>query len=352
MSEVNNPLDPTLSSSSSEQLSEQVSNDQQTKISPELLKNVDWYAMAKKIRNSNRQLVKKIMELESLIQQKDEQLETQQRRCRSAETLIEQQTEELNQTQTELNNLYLDLESANQNIESQEKLIKSLTLELKTSQEQIANLERECSLLQDNFNQQKRQLLQAENQNKELQIRLQRQQRYTLQFKNALDHCLEHPTEKNKNQQDWEVSLTPKLSGIKPWSNTEHPQKDSTFNSSLHKKLLGTNFLDFQPIQDTNISINLELSPKELKDTEISQENLSSFPSEQVESNLNTEENIEQFDLPSSKINPDNSPENNPNEKSLFPVINSQDSKSKQTSKKPKPRKGFLQLPNLPKFIR
>lgn len=352
MTEVNNLPDQSLSSSLSDQLSEQVSNsslDQQIKMNPELLKNVDWYSVAKKIRTSNRQLVQKIVELENLIHEKDEQLETQQRKCRSAETLIEQQTEELNQTQTELSNLYLDLESANQQKESQQKLIESLTLELKTSQEQIAKLERECSLLQDNFNQQKRQLLQAENQNKELQIRLQRQQRYTLQFKNALDHCLENPTEKTENQQDWEISLTPKLSGIKPWSNTEHPQKDVTFNPNLHRKLLGTKSLEFQPIPDTNISINLELSPNDIGE-EIAQESLSNVSSTPIETNLNTEENNAQFNLFSSSTQPNNFSDNTTEEKSLFPLIHSQDSKSKQTAKKQ--RKGFLQLPNLPKFIR
>jgi chromosome segregation ATPase len=122
------------------------------------LTNMDWYAIACKIRKQNQELKEKTVQLEKIIEEQKNQMKV---------PVIK-----------------------NQEYQKQKSVIESLNSELKKNQQLAAGLERECSLLQDKYNEIQHQLKQTEKENKELQIRLQRQQRYNIQYKAALDQYL------------------------------------------------------------------------------------------------------------------------------------------------------------------
>lgn len=222
--------------------------------SQEFIENTDWYAIACKIRKSNRQLVNKIMELETTIVDYENRLKIQHRRCLSAENLIEQQTEELQNSQEEIVELYKQLDNLHQEFKKKELSLQSVSEQLQKSEEQVARVERECSLLQDNYDQQKRQLLVAEKQNRELEVRLQRQMNYTLEFKVALEQCLKAPSLDNLNE--IEHNLLGQTRQIEPWSKSKSENLDSLINTNLHQKLLSTQAIntDFQEEENINIS--------------------------------------------------------------------------------------------------
>ena len=186
-------------------------------------KNIDWHALAHKLRERNRELVKTVVQLEQALTDSQEKLQSQILRTRSGDTLIAQQTEELNTSQEQIAHLCHELETSRQTAQHQQILIETLSNQLEASQEQVAQLERECALLQEDSEQQTEKLSEAEQQVQELLSRLSRQQRYTLQFKAALDRCLEVPSPNNAIRQQLErataiASAIPKAKPIQPWS--------------------------------------------------------------------------------------------------------------------------------------
>ena len=319
------------------------------KPNPEFLKNTDWYAVACKIRQNNRQLVQKILDLEHSLQGYAEKLEIQQRRCRSADNLIEQQTQELNNSQREIEQLYHQLEKLNHQSQNQQILTENLSQQLRTSQEQIARLERECSGLQDSYNQEKQKSLELEKYNRELEVRLQRQQHYTLQFKAALDQCLQAPSEENVQEiLDKQVSI--KVKEIQPWSNYQAENEQIKINSALHKKLLA------HQMRDESQSLMSDSPLEEIeKETDTNNTNILETPvlDQQEDSNLDKIENIDSsvkdnsvddLDLPLENDNDndvDDSPlelENNldqpDKEKKVdinLPLVNEESKKSKES---------------------
>ena len=186
-------------------------------------KNTDWFALACKLRQRNRELIKTVVQLEQALADSQEQLHSQIMRTRSADTLIARQAEELDKTQEQVSNLFHELEASHQAAQRQQILIETISEQLEASQEQVAQLERECTLLQQNYNQQAQKLLETGKQVQELRSRLHRQQRYTLQFKAALEQCLEvpSPTTTISQQLDSKTSSTaliPAIKPIQPWS--------------------------------------------------------------------------------------------------------------------------------------
>ncbi|HIK37631.1 MAG: hypothetical protein N3D76_05550 [Geminocystis sp.] len=138
------------------------------------LQDIDWYAVACRIRKQNEQLKGKIAQLESIIAQQKEQLSAQ------SQTGKQPDDEITGQKITELT----------EEIEAQKKHISQLTEEIEKLQKQVALLERECSFLQEDCHEKEAQLRILEQENRELKIRLQRQQRYTIEYKNALEQIL------------------------------------------------------------------------------------------------------------------------------------------------------------------
>lgn len=181
--------------------------------------NVDWCAEAHKLRQRNRELIKKVVKLEQNIADSQEKFQSQLLRTRTGDTLLSQQQEELTASQEQIEYLTRDIQKLDRTVQRQNILIETLSKQLETSQEQIAQLERECALIQEENERKTQKLSQAETQVEELSDRLYRQQRYTLEFKAALDEVLEVPSPSNSLQQQLNgTAIVPKVNAIQPWS--------------------------------------------------------------------------------------------------------------------------------------
>lgn len=333
--------DPDVNSSQVDELPPKTVQEKPTKPSKEFLKNADWYAIARRLRQHNRQLVQKIVALEKSLSEYEETLEIKKRDCRAADNLIEQKTQELNYSHLEITRLSHELDNAHQEHQRQQILIENLSQQLQTSQERIAILERECSLMQDNYGQQQHQLLKAEKNNRELQIRLQRQQRYTLQFKAALDQCLESPSEENSNETlDKKVEL--QLQAIQSWSNYQQTVDSVPTNDNLLPKLLADQEIEISEIQSEE-KLELEAETASLS------ENIPSEDQEKIGKNPLLQEEEDALDNEQEQQQPSKDI-NLPLEEQQ---VTNQNNQIENYDSKIKPRKkGFLQLPKLPKFSR
>jgi hypothetical protein len=317
-----------------------------TKPSPEFLQNADWYAIARRIRQHNRQLVQKIIALEKSLTESEEKLETQITSCRRADNLIEQQSQELKHSHQKITRLSYELENAHQEYQRQHTLIESLSQQLQASQERVALLERECSLLQDNYKQQKDQLLKAEKTQRELQIRLQRQQRYTLQFKAALDRYLEAPSDDSSDEVlDRKVEL--KIKEIQPWSKEQKANNSVPVKGNLAKKILATQDIEEAAIQP-EIETPPEIEPKstlasDQKSVKLEEKMLENTPPPTAEDNLKNERDregqLENINFPFAL-------QQLAQQKTANNIHQTDNNKGNKNSQK----KEFLKLPKLPKF--
>ena len=214
-------------------------------------KSPDWFALARKLRQENRQLVKNIVKLEQSLGETQEKLKAEITKAKSADNPVTQENEGLNLTETKISNLLPQLEDAEQAIKEKQSLIDDLCRQLETSQERVANLERECSFHQESRNSTKQKLLSLEHKLRELSTRLIRQQRQDLQFKSILGQCLEPPNHLSYPEEEEQAvfsfkpmiisSISPmaKVQSIKPWSsdladgkNREEPENCQVQNSS------------------------------------------------------------------------------------------------------------------------
>lgn len=208
-------------------------------------KKIDWHKLAHKLREHNRQLLKKIFKLEQEIAEVNNRLEEQINRSQRTDLLIAQQAEELNCDREEIARLVRELERSQQENQSQQTFIETLSKQLEGSQEQVAQLERECAFLQENCNKQTQELIVKEEQTKELHTRLHRQQSYTLQYKAALDQYLDISSAHTKNEpklsdpsfrfetkpiQAWSISLEEKGASATKSSYLNLPTQNSADN--------------------------------------------------------------------------------------------------------------------------
>ena len=191
--------------------------------------NPDWFVLARKLRQENRQLVKNIVKLEQSLAETQEKLEAQISKATSADNPDTQQNQGLNLTETKISNLLPQLEDAEQVIKEKQSLIDDLCRQLETSQERVANLERECAFHQESRNSTKQKLLSLEHKLRELSARLIRQQHQDFQFKSVLDQCLESPNHLSSPEEQKQplfsikpiissITPIPKIQSIKPWS--------------------------------------------------------------------------------------------------------------------------------------
>ncbi len=180
--------------------------------------DVDWYAIACKIRNQNNELKEEQAQLKNLINEQQQQLKlylSQNQEQRTKQPKLESQISQYQE----------QIEQKNEQIDNLQTNIGHLTQELAKIQGQIALLERECSLLQEDCNEEKNKLKKVEVENKDLRVRLQRQQRYNLQYKTALDKFLDTSTPNNRDSND---SL-----GIISWSGNKTEEIVNTNQSNL-----------------------------------------------------------------------------------------------------------------------
>lgn len=191
--------------------------------------DADWFALAQKMRQRNRNLQGEVSQLKEALKQKQEALHLEITRSQQREITLTQQTEEVNTLHEQLARLFNALESSHQASVRQQILIETLSEQLQSGQERIAQLERECSYTQQRYNEQSHQLLQAANTCRDLRSRLQRQQQQTLQFKAALEKSLEMP--KNTEPQQPHRGFVPKAIPIQPWSNQPEAEDIGDFDT-------------------------------------------------------------------------------------------------------------------------
>lgn len=244
-----------------------------------LVNQVDWYAIASKIRIQNEKLKTKIAQLETIIQEQKQQIKVQVIKNQESSSLAENQQEKIQELQNKI-------AEKTEQINNQQTTINHLTKELEKIQQQMASLERECSLLQDNYNEQQNQLKQLEKENKELKTRLQRQQRYNIQYKTALAQVINASSGENHGNSTIksfdENNLPPSFSTPKNQINSPQPEKiiddnqplkDTNQNNELPENI-GENQSLSQEIIDINNSLdsstnNLDSSNNFLKKSEI-----------------------------------------------------------------------------------
>ncbi len=277
-----------------------------------LINQVDWYAIASKIRIQNEKLKAKISELETIIEEQKQQIKVQVIKNQDYFHLEENQQEKLRQLQ-------LEITEKDEQIINQKSTVDNLTQELEKIQQQTARLERECSLIQDSYNEQQHQLKQVEKENKELKIRLQRQQRYNIQYKTALDQVINASSvEGNAN------------SVIKSFSENNIPPSFVTNKSQLNltnpEEIIPENQDIIDTIQENELKENiLEIKPSSPEENN-SDSDLANLPSRESE---NQNSILKKVDMKESKIVPET------------PVT---ENKTDKEEKKPR-RRMFIQLP-------
>ena len=186
------------------------------------LSEIDWYAIACKIRTQNQKLKQQIVDLESLIHEQKQQIKIQVVKNQDCDLALNEKDEEKTNLENEYEEQLLEKE---EQIEEQQVTINQLAQELEKIQQQAARLERECSLLQEKYNEQQNTLQRTEVENKDLRVRLQRQQRYNLQYKTALDKFLDTSSAQNNDLDNNSI-------GIQSWSDSESSELDSKLKES------------------------------------------------------------------------------------------------------------------------
>lgn len=193
------------------------------------LREADWFSLARKLRQRNRELLQKVALLEQDLASTQEALQTEISRSRSVDSLNTQQNKELSLNQEKIRSLYAELEASHQVTQQQNSANADLVHQLQTAQTRIEELEQEYTHLHHHYNNTHQQLQESQAQSEELAIRLHRQQRQTLQFKAALDKCLaarqtatpEVPPTPTPSPQPETPNRTPvamKAQPIQPWS--------------------------------------------------------------------------------------------------------------------------------------
>ncbi|MGK7929715.1 MAG: hypothetical protein AB4290_31475 [Spirulina sp.] len=160
---------------------------------PHTVNEADWFTLARKLRQRNRELLKKVATLEQALTQTREDLETERRRARQNSLPSSKPDPELLEAQAQIELLFQELEASHHVAQRQHSLIETLTSQLEVAQTHIVQLERECALVRQRYEEQSQLLVQASDNSQQLRDRLSRQQQYTQQFKTALDKYLSLP---------------------------------------------------------------------------------------------------------------------------------------------------------------
>jgi predicted nucleic acid-binding Zn-ribbon protein len=191
-----------------------------TTIPNDIKSNPDWFTIARKLRQQNRELMQTIVQLEKSLTDSRQELQNQKQRIISTETLVNQQGEERQKTQAQINHLVHELDAAHQTAQRQQLTNENLSEQLANTQEQFAQLQRECAFLQEECNEKTQKIMFFEQHMRELNARLHRQQRYTLQYKAALNQYLEIPitTDSEICFQSSPVVINQQDVSIPPWS--------------------------------------------------------------------------------------------------------------------------------------
>ena len=160
---------------------------------PHTVNEADWFTLARKLRQRNRELLKKVATLEQALTQTREDLESERRRSRQHSLPSSKPDPELLEAQAQVELLFQELEASHHVAQRQHALIETLTSQLEVAQTHIVQLERECALVRQRYEEQSQLLVQASDNSQQLRDRLSRQQQHTQQFKAVLDKYLSLP---------------------------------------------------------------------------------------------------------------------------------------------------------------
>lgn len=196
----------------------------------------DWFSLARKLRQRNRELLKRVADLESSMAQMQDEFSTEtDTACPSANLVNSTRNEELLQAQAHTNLLFQELEAAHNVAQRQLLIIENLSEQLEAAQAQIAQLERECLRTKQRCAEQAQLLQQATDNSQTLSHHLRRQQEQTAQVKIILDRYLNVPsraagaasTPASESLSGVEpTALETENSVIKPWSASPQAPKE------------------------------------------------------------------------------------------------------------------------------
>lgn len=157
------------------------------------IQDADWFGLAKKLRQRNRDLLQKVATLEQALDHSTQELERKRqnaRRTASHNDSIGDSAEEnsdLQAAQAQIALLFEELEASHQVAQRQQGLIETLTGQLEAAQTHIIQLEQECALVHQRYQEHKQLLVQASDNSQELRDRLSLQHHHTQQFKEIIE---------------------------------------------------------------------------------------------------------------------------------------------------------------------
>lgn len=192
------------------------------------IQETDWFTLARKLRQRNRELLQRAADLEQALAKTQDSLQSERRLTQKRERFTVQQSEELLNAQAQMNLLFQELEASHNVAQRQHFLIESLSQQLETAQNQIVRLEQECALARQTYTEQANLLSEAADNSQALRQHLDRQQTHTQQFKAVFSRYLEsgdaNPVlwETEPSEQEETFPAAPTLvetpPPIQPWS--------------------------------------------------------------------------------------------------------------------------------------
>ncbi|MEM8641755.1 MAG: hypothetical protein AAGG51_23505 [Cyanobacteria bacterium P01_G01_bin.54] len=154
------------------------------------VQDADWFTLARKLRQRNRELLKRVADLEQALAQMQDELDGEAPRSASLASLALLPPEKaLQNAQDQVDQLCQELEESHSVAQRQQFLIESLAQQLEATQAQLAHWEREYLAAQQRQQQQVELLAQATENARTLNEQLQRQQTQVAQFKTTLTEC-------------------------------------------------------------------------------------------------------------------------------------------------------------------
>ncbi|MGB0560697.1 MAG: hypothetical protein ACPGVO_02700 [Spirulinaceae cyanobacterium] len=173
---LNSPLNPTQTNVAAD--------------APASVQDADWFTLARKLRQRNRELLKRVADLEQALAQMQEELDGEAPRSASLASLALLPPEDaLRNAQSQVDQLCQELEESHSVAQRQQFLIESLAQQLEATQAQLAHWEREHLAAQQRQHQQVELLNQATENARTLNLQLQHQQTQVARFKTTLTEC-------------------------------------------------------------------------------------------------------------------------------------------------------------------
>ncbi|MDB9495966.1 hypothetical protein PN441_05300 [Spirulina major CS-329] len=164
------------------------------------IQETDWFTLARKLRQRNRELLQRAADLEQALATTQESLQAERRSSQQREQVTVQQGEELLDAQGQMSLLFQELEASHHVAQRQHVLIENLSQQLELAQAQIVRLEQECILARQTYTEQASLLHEAADNSQALRQHLDRQQSHTQQFQRLFSRYLEESEAGDRGQ--------------------------------------------------------------------------------------------------------------------------------------------------------